>query len=69
MCGLPQAGKLANEQLTKHIALYGYYPVRHTPGLWRHTSRDIRFTLVVDDFGVKYTIKRMYTISCRYFDS
>ena len=26
-----------------------------TPGLWKHTSRPILFTLVVDDFGVKYT--------------
>eukprot|EP00957_Ditylum_brightwellii_P034653 2626903-Ditylum_brightwellii.AAC.1 len=55
--GLPQAGKLANEQFIKHLALYGYYPVRHTPGLWRHTTIDIQFTLVVDDFGVKYTNK------------
>jgi hypothetical protein len=25
------------------------------PGLWKHTSRPISFTLVVDNFGVKYT--------------
>ena len=24
-------------------------------GLWRHKTRPITFTLVVDDFGVKYT--------------
>eukprot|EP00957_Ditylum_brightwellii_P166532 12676359-Ditylum_brightwellii.AAC.1 len=58
MYGLPQAGKLANEQLTKHLALYGYYRVRHMPELWQHTTRDIRFTLVVDDFGVKYSNKK-----------
>eukprot|EP00957_Ditylum_brightwellii_P196767 14991436-Ditylum_brightwellii.AAC.1 len=57
MYGLSQAGKSVNEQLTRHLALYGYYPVRHTPGLWRHITRDIRFTLVVDDFVVKYTNK------------
>ena len=25
------------------------------PGLWTHETRPISFTLVVDDFGVKYT--------------
>ena len=29
----------------------------HTPGLWRHVSHPIPFTLVVDDFGVKYVGK------------
>ena len=35
----------------------GYYEVSHTPGLWKHVSRPIQFTLVVDDFGVKYSRK------------
>ena len=26
-------------------------------GLWRHVTRPISFTLVVDDFGIKYTNK------------
>ena len=26
----------------------------HTPGLWRHIFRPEQFTLVVDDFGVKF---------------
>ena len=26
----------------------------HTPGLWKHTSISISFTLVVDDFEIKY---------------
>ena len=30
----------------------------HTPGLWKHVSRPIAFTLVVDDFGVKYVGKK-----------
>ena len=29
----------------------------HTLGLWKHVSRPIAFTLVVDDFGVKYVSK------------
>jgi hypothetical protein len=55
MYGLPQAGQIANEQLTKVLAPHGYARVPITPGLWRHTTHDIAFTLVVDDFGVKYT--------------
>ena len=52
--GLPQSGKLANEYLRKKIATHIYYELKHTPGLWKHISRPIQFTLVVDDFGVKY---------------
>ena len=52
MYGLPQAGKLANDQLIAALAPYGYHPVANTPGLWRHDTRDIVFSLVVDDFGV-----------------
>ena len=52
--GLPQAGILANKQLRKKMAPHGYYEVAHTPGLWRHVTRPVQFTLVVDDFGVKY---------------
>ena len=54
MYGLPQAGILAEQQLTCFLATYGYAPVRHTPGLWRHKWHPISFFLVVDDFGVKY---------------
>ena len=33
----------------------GSWPeVAHTPGLWRHVTRPVQFSLVVDDFGVKY---------------
>jgi hypothetical protein len=53
--GLPQAGKLANEQLIRHLEPFGYAPCPHTAGLWRHTTRDISFLLVVDDFAIKYT--------------
>jgi len=55
MYGLPQAGKIANDRLTTFLAPYGYKPTPITPGLWRHTTKDLAFTLVVDDFGVKYT--------------
>jgi hypothetical protein len=54
MYGLKQAGLLANQLLQTRLAPFGYYPARHTPGLWLHKTRHISFTLVVDDFAVKY---------------
>ena len=55
--GLPQAGILANKLLRKRLAPHGYYECINTPGLWRHEWQPITFTLVVDDFGVKYVGK------------
>jgi hypothetical protein len=49
-----QTGKIANERLTKHLATYGYSPALRIPGLWHHSHRNITFSLVVDDFGIKY---------------
>ena len=54
MYGLPQAGRLAYDKLVKHLAIYGYVPCKRTPGLWQHITKDTKFTLVVDDFGIKY---------------
>ena len=47
---LDAKAKLLKERLKKK----GYFELPHTPGLWEHVSRPIAFTLVVDDFGVKY---------------
>ncbi len=55
--GLPQAGILANKLLRKQLAPHGYYECVNTPVLWRHTPRPIAFSLVVDDFGIKYVGK------------
>jgi len=57
MYGLPQAGILANNLLKERLATAGYSPTRHTPGLWRHKWRPVTFSLVVDDFGIKYVGK------------
>ena len=51
-------GVLANKLLKKRLAPAGYYEMPHTPGLWKHVSCPITFTLVVDDFGVKYVNKK-----------
>jgi hypothetical protein len=58
MYGLNQAGLLANQLLQTCLVPFGYYPFRHTPGLWLHKTRHISFTLVVDDFAVKYVGKQ-----------
>lgn len=57
MYGLPQAGILAQELLEKRLNEHGYSQSRAVPGLWTHETRPISFTLVVDDFGVKYVGK------------
>ena len=73
MYGLPQAGIIANQLLRKRLAPHGYHKCKHTPGLWKHDSRPTTFTLVVDDFGIKYvgdehaqhlidTLEQYYTV-------
>jgi hypothetical protein len=57
MYGLPQAGKIANDCPTEMLSPHGYTPMPITPGLWKDTTSDLVFALVVDDFGVKYTSK------------
>ena len=56
MYGLPQAGRLANDQLIALLAPHGYHPVPLSrPDYGGTTLGDIVFSLVVDDFGVRYT--------------
>jgi hypothetical protein len=57
MYGLPQAGILSNQLLARRLAIHGYHQTKFTLGLWRHVTRPIQFTLVVDDFGVQYVGK------------
>jgi hypothetical protein len=54
MYGLKQSGLLANQLLQTRLAPFGYFPARHTPGLWLHKTQPISAKLVVDDFAVKY---------------
>jgi hypothetical protein len=56
--GLPQAGILANKLIQKRLKLHEYYECVNTPRLWRHNTRPITFSLVVDDFGKKYVGKK-----------
>ena len=57
MYGLPHAGRIAQEALIPHLAKHGYLQTS-TPCLFRHTSNGTAFTLVVDDFGIKYRTKQ-----------
>jgi hypothetical protein len=75
MYGLPQAGIIAQELLGKCLKMHGYCQSQTTPGLWKHDTRPISFSLIVDDFGVKYvgkenaqhlldTVRQYYKRSC-----
>jgi hypothetical protein len=57
MYRLKQSGLLANQMLQTRLAPFGYYPARHTPGLWLHKTRPIAFSLI-NDFAVKYVGKQ-----------
>jgi hypothetical protein len=75
MYGLPQAGIIAQQLLEERLEKHGYRQSKTTPGLWKHDTRPITFTLVVDDFGVKYVgeenaqhlldaVRQYYKCSC-----
>jgi hypothetical protein len=75
MYGLPQSGLLANKLLQKCLNKHGYRQSKLVPGFWKHDTRPIQFTLVVDNFGVKYvgkehaqhlknTLEQHYKLTC-----
>jgi len=55
MYGLPLAGIIAQVSLEERLDKIGYPQSIIIPGLWTHATRPILFSLVVDDFAVKYT--------------
>ncbi len=57
MYSLPQTGLLANKLLEKCLNKHRYQQSKLVPGLWMHDTRHIPFTLVVNDFGIKYVGK------------
>jgi hypothetical protein len=54
MYGFPQAGSLGHNLLEEQLNKEGYFQSKIVSGLWSHKTRDIKFVLVVDDFGIKY---------------
>ena len=65
MPGLPQSGWLSQTRLISHLESGGYRQTS-TPMLFRHEERDIDFTLVVDDFGVKFQNDDDWDHLCAY---
>ena len=59
--GLPQAGKISNDKLKLHLAKFVYEPAPITPGLQRHQTRPLQFSMVVDDLGIKYELQEDIT--------
>ena len=54
MYGLAHAGLLASELLEKRLNKHRYRQRKLVPGLSKHDWHPVQFTLVVDNFGVKY---------------
>jgi uncharacterized protein YktA (UPF0223 family) len=54
MYGLPQAGSLGHDLLETRLNAEGYFQSKLVSGMWKHKTRDIKFVLIVDDFGIKY---------------
>ena len=55
MYGHPVAGRIANADLVEHLAQHGYIQDPNIPSFFENSINKVSFTLVVDDFGVKYT--------------
>ena len=55
--GLPQAGNIVYDKLKQHQTKFGYEPAPITPGLWRHQTWTLHFSLIGDEFGVQYEIQ------------
>ena len=54
MYGLPQAGIITQLLLEERLAKHSYRQSKTAPGLWKHDTCPISFSLVVNNFGVKY---------------
>ena len=75
MYGLPHGGLIANQLLEKQLNEHGYFQSKLVPSMWTHKTWPIQFSLVVDDFGVKYVgeehakhlesvLKEHYKVTC-----
>ena len=61
MYNFKHVGIIANQELQKHMAKYGYRSIRFSPGVWKYNDKDTIFSLVVDDFLVQYTSEENVT--------
>ena len=51
---LKQAAVLAFDSLKQNLKSFRYEPIPHTNGMYKHKTKNIKFCLCVDDFGIKY---------------
>jgi Reverse transcriptase (RNA-dependent DNA polymerase) len=74
MYGLPQAGKVASDNLIPRLNDAGYHETGIIPGLFMHDTNGTLFTLIVDDFLIHHigddnlqhleaTLRKYYTIT------
>ena len=58
MYSLPHAGIISQKILEEWLENNGYCQSDKAPVFWKHDAQTIIFTLIVDDFGVKYVDKK-----------
>ena len=54
MYGLTQPVKITNDKMKLHLAKFGYELAPITLGLWWNQTHPLQFSLLVDEFQVKY---------------
>jgi hypothetical protein len=66
MCGLKEAEKLSNLRLVCLLSNFCFYETSTPCCLFKHVSRSILFVLVVDNFGVKCSLRSDFDflVSC-----
>ena len=73
--GLAESGRIANQDMVDHSAKFGCHECKFTPGLFSHETRPIQFSLIVDDFAIKWvnredfdhllqSLETKYTMTC-----
>ena len=55
MYGLNEFGITTFSRIINNLVSAGYYLVKHTPSFCTYKTRNLIFTLAIDDFGVKYS--------------
>jgi hypothetical protein len=61
MYGVPQVGIIAQQILEERLRKQGYHQSQMTPGLWKHDTCPISFSLVVNNFGVNMWARRTHS--------
>ena len=65
---------LPKNYLQKKLGKYGYHQSKIVPGLWKHNTKPLCFTLCINNFAIKFTnmtdathiidaLKKDYTIT------